>query len=1413
MENLGNYENIFGGDDVEEDDDELELIQDEEISEENSEEIGEEIGDDIIDGDNIEFNMECDDEELDPLEVDIEIFDENHVVELTDEQIAVNLLSLLSFNDSDVISHKEYWNRKTKSYIDILNWNTSSQNHKLYPVIKANRILVEDEDNVNEDETGTIMTTLDNILRKRTLIMKSKEPYPQQQKKLMLLEKTWEDKSDHDSVKYHVKKDTWGFIKSDDALHKVKLNGQSGRWDGDIVDLIGFVYIIHNDRDVVVKFDTREYVKSLENILVGDDVIVVDNYLDRREKCIVLEKNEDMIKVSTSDGDVTYDMKHLDKNTCFLYPSTRDGDLISKYTATKSNVLFTIVPNVIANNDIINMLVPSASEAILLSEDIMQTLTQYSEIKTILARFGWDVIDLQTFVRAKQILLNNTTTQMTKMLATKNKVVKKHDSEFKPPCDYLDFSTHQEEISDYFGKTMYASLNKTISDTDYARMKYITGQGDSGLLYTTCLMKRYTDQLFKYIQKKETDYVKETEKLKTEIEEIDKTLKTSDCDGFQPNIKKSYKNLEDLNKDNFQNLDGVENGDYAEVLDNDKQTRSLFKRVFTERNGQIQQFWIHDRDMIYDKCNPDGVVEFGSLEKQESAYDTFENICASKEYVRLKNKRHHLASRLDIIGKMLVFMENYDTVRSLQEETIHVLKTNIKSTFQRYSADDMSYEDIQDYSEFVGDANEDVDDKFAQAEQGQNIVYKPLQVEKIDQKKKDLSDDNYIVNILSFMGIDLSTVNVDFILRNVEIYNPARTLEANKASIMKKEQMMLHAEFEKRKKELKNVNEGNLLQVLKKKLQTIRESQLDKASKEFFTKSISIACAMFVILVQLNIDNVVITSAYQSCSNMFGLEGYPVNENNRSLLKYVACVVKNMSTKDNQVLGAFYDMNTEEIYNVFKKQVDFLLNKKSEIKQELELIKKRLKIRVINKNIPKEYSEWTSFRPYIPNAEKAMKSNKLIAQYITSMYDLSKTSNFVEKLTADMTFMSSFLKDKALGDTYAKLSQDGTNVRVRYGTFTFKQREDIVNMFGQKDIATKNVTELHLKVSEPTTTTIAHQDIKEAMDHIDDDIYWMDLEYTIVQRFEDLLNKMNIPNVYKERLFIIPNTQALKIKNSYRNALFNDIKILLGKVSNNWTPDALWLNRLVQLDKRKDEHIKINEILSTGTEVFELSAKINGDMEFKVSFSDVVSNVSQHLIGNYHHFEKATTDNNIIKRQIYIYNYILVEMLYMLLNSVLGGHDIYDLSSFTNINNVQDNIIKVRLQTMRSLIVAILSSLLNQLQNNLYDVFDVNRVQEQLREERKTRIIKDFERLDQNDKGTYKLARDLGLIKVANLDVEKTEVHVEQVVVKDDEADEVGLEQLHIQEEEKENEMVLWEGENDDGNNEDGELDNYGVLD
>lgn len=1387
--------------------------------------------------------MECEGEELEPIEYIDEFFDYDNPIQYTYEQMSFHLLNLLSFNDTNVLKNKTFWNRRSREFVDTFKMISirNSKNTKLLPVILANKIMIVESDSDSDDDDDKekadeligrfeTQTTISKVLSNRANLLKSNESYIKNYPKFLYAEKVWNMENIQDKiyrVPMRVDEDTFGYLftnnfQQDSLKRNVFLFGPlENLFDGDLVNVVGYVYMINNNFPTIA-FDPNIYVENLKNLSIGDDVYVFFNFDDIKRKGVVKIITDSEITVQIKDTDITISKTNIHDNDYFVYSTVgyNPEQTFYKYILRKYNISFTLLNGDTDMSKTKKMFCLNSSELVYLLHDEINNIYSFNDFQTTLKNYGLSPYDFdeKMYVSLKETIEHNVLKTI-QSLPSKNPIRKKIRKEFRSSFDILNLKKHENKLSSYEGYSFYNHL----FDTEYNRMKYITKRHDNGLIYFTQIISEYSETLFTHIDKNKVDYDKELIEINKELVDLQSKYKHVECSTFQPEIKKVYTDIYSLEKDNFVPLGGIKEGDYSKLTvytDNKHKNKMdvYYKRVFLgSDSGNIKEFWVKDKQLTYNLCSDKNEIgDHKDLSKQKCVYDDKEKLCSMKEYLILKNNINSLEHRKAILRKIQMFHNNYDKIKYNQQETLQWLRQMLALSSLKIDKE-MYQENDVDYSDFVGDAGMDDEEKYGHGEVGENIKYtilKPTEDEDDNEysKPKPKEFNEHIADsLVRTFGIVVSNTDIDYIIENHDYYNSEtkfnHTLQIEKNKLktaaLGKLKQVIASHPTASKSQLQNLKD-RLQRDLDDKLQ-----RLETQYKDVFNKnSVLYICALFVLIVQLKLPDVSLSSGFTSCLKDYGLEGFPVNDNPKSLIKYIACIIRSVSSPNNERLSSVSKLTQEQIYAGIKEKITSILADKVDEREQLKQVAFFIKEDHKKPSSTSTYNEWDSYRPFV-NISETDNSNIALVNYLHLLYEISRKSSLTEQLNKEVTMMTGFMKNDIFSQLYEKLQLESNSENTNKAFIERLRHDSPPELLNDKEFVIHRASLYHVKGPVRVKYDVFDNVVKETLEKLDDIDYWDVFPNTIGDYLETYISKHNFTldsvRSINTTMFNIIDEKPLVLRSSMRNFVFDDLKTILGKISNLWKADYKWVNGLVQLDKKKKEHDKVFSILSSSDTISDINALITHDKELHEKLSEKIHFITSKIIYSYETYDVKSEDGEYIKKNIYLYEYLIMYVVYSLIDAIApnGNGNIFDISHISNISTTTDTVLQQRLMIVFDIGKYILETMVKKVISNSYNSVDISSVNEDLREKRKEAIINKLDKLSSDDRKMVLELKKRGIIaRWDELDFSKDDIipepdgddrDINEMKMKSGKDDENMFEDLNKAEEE-ENDEIHYKG-------------------
>lgn len=1365
----------------------------------------------ILNEDDEEVQMECETDELEPLEDQVvEFIDFDNPIQFTDEQIIKNMVNIISFEDTNVFKNRGFWSRRSNEFLKVL--RSLSREHplnmKLMPVIKAVKLVVTLEDydsdaesdvefneELNEsnsenthkttirktiqslDSEKIRLVTQNNLLKTRYYdYMKRQEPYELVIPKAIKNERIWENDGNDlkHSVNKTLKNDTEGYIglispfKSGNRKHRFLGNLQD--YKGDNVNICGYYYNVDATFKDTITIDFQQYIEELQKMVKGDKILAFDHSESKPIEGVVIENELDkdlIIEINADNIIVSKTVHNLHTNKYMIYrTNTSEQSLFHRNVLKKNNVLI-IFP--ITTFDIVNILkivIPSHYEVIMMHAKDYKNYNGFlsiEEFNVVFKKYGLDPteIDEQTFVMIKSYLDHNShTVHKSKPLT----ITKSHRKEFSSRYDLLKF--HSSSYKYMAGYSLYQKaykFNNKHNDDEYHRVKYLLSHGDDGLIFFSSIVNDYCEKMKSYVEKNEPHLKKDLEVIDNEIKKSRSVVQKECNDITEPDVKRTYKNIDELQADNFTTIPDVKEGDYAKLLpymfSSDKHSMTdkgyiLYKRIVVENGSQtMQQMWVRDRYVPYKSCSKDHQIPSSkTLVHQLCIYDSKDALCKNREYYINQNRIEKLKMKKICIEKLFEMSKNYSQIKIDLELSIDWIQKSSDSKY-RYSPIPITYSNYKDYTNYVGDINTENEDHM-QAEQGVQYTAfgakkeRDLVTDEIDfifnEIREDTFDTNLVKNVTAYFLFKLSDKQI-------------KELEKCHQNLVPSMIYPIDPSTQKQYKTIKEWIAGHAKTLKGKDTKSKDSKHAEALATNFVEKivkreSVLQICALFIIFIQIQLPDIMLQGTQTKCD--FALQGYPLNDvtaskNNGTLLSYISCIIHTNNVFEELGIETKKQMTLENIQKEITRYIQHILARCPIYKQALKATNDRLKIKKQTTQI--DHLEWPGFRPILKIPKEPHEN--IVIKYIKRMYDVSsKTSVFSLKPNANILSIDADGDDtlEQLSNNVRKTDTKKPHTRI-YGFFENDQRED---MLGDEDLFNKkNITMSGVAVNNNTVPSQLHDmfddDIEHAVHHmslgkVDNDDYWEDFSSKVNDLLEKYLNFTKFNNETSKRLnrllFHKTDQQQLDLRNVMRAVIKDDLKIFLGRFANMKATDVTEIRKLPQVKKTEQENV-MNQLRKRNEAQQNIMKDIRYDIEFLSRFKECVSQLTRKL--SYLDLPFSSMDDDeTIKNSAYMYSYTFVYCLYYLLKCVhVQESDIFDLSDLKQLPD-QNNVQLIFICQLSELMIDYFVLKVN---DNIFDADDILRRNEKNREIRKETALKEYNQYGKEDHAALKQAKKLGL--------------------------------------------------------------------
>lgn len=1275
----------------------------------------------IIDENEDELLLACGDD-LEPIEEIVEYIDDDYVLYFSNEEAQVQIIDILSFDDPHPEKRKWLWNKRASLYGKLLQPKVC-MNPYLVPVIRGKDICIikkEQEkllqDKTNEDETKAYKTMRD-VLQERHHLLKSREMDLAIVRKMKHQERLW---TTNMATDMNVEKDTYAFSQSHKSLYLFK---------DDRVHVLGYGYI-RPEINTTVVFDTQKYIDFIKTLKKDDDIILFFNDTGRKILGKVFYIKEDKYVFLHKLKQYTLYLDKIHEAEFFLSNPDRKkfNTEYCKHALRQKNVLFTLLPNDTDGKRTLQMFLPS-----------MTHLVNYEKDRIIFNRYLFDKIlrdeyglcdDMKSYIETlNEVVQKHIQGFLKKELQRTSKPVpkKRFMSEFSSPYHLLDFQ--------HF--SLRYPFRNNFQDTEYNRMKYIHSLYDYGASYYSKVFLEELDIYYKYASNRRQAIGRELQKLNVLLDK--KAASFAKCEPNIPSVKRTYKSLHELERDNFVDIPDVSIGDYA-LLDIEGTTKKYYKRHIIEKNKNVLSVWIYDRDMSFNMCKTNDKNDKNDKKERLCTFDKADDVCKDKDYYRLQNRMHHLEMKKMLIENLQVFLSSFEEIKSrMARDSETVERLFLQNKLSLFSSS-LTFDDKRDYSDFIGIE----DDAYVHFDEVDgNSFYSSLSVEEVSKKK---GDTHMVEKFTALSGFDIPNDDVLFMIKmfdhrfpdtfqarlrqrekdlDNEIQAMLKKLKKDQAKQLEGMNKKDKSAIEQKKQEHKRVIAKN-----KQKFEEMKRVDLDKFStlekEERNIAMVAFLIASLTIFIQKNIPDVRVVAPSVACAKLFSFEGLPMNDNEKSLIKYLICLFKEKLSENSLTHAA---LMSSKLYKTIVKEIENILEPRQFL---LEIIKSNsLKFEDYKKQSQNAVSEypWETFKP---NYRTTLTQMRNVIPYFASCFVselLKKSYHQVHPLTNISNGFMHVLFDleKDLAKIYRQIKSD---VSVRTSTnasvlLRRSQDEPTSDLFLDKPIeltAYKRLRNKSMTRSHSNHVMTRYSYFIKPWENSD---YWAELPNVLAERLNKLFETLNMDlNLYREmeRLLFSMGDQTLKIKNAYACILEGDVRSDFGKIARNWDVNDDWVEQFKYMKKRRPEKQRIISIMNKREDFIKMVKKVHENEAYATHLRTIDIHVPDML-------ETLDTTNQHVQDMVMIYNYIFIEFLYKLVKSSFDDieKDLYDLGGL----NENDNPLAKRL------IVYMCEMVTGKLKENIYDSLYLSRVNEQLRETSKEEIIRGLDQLTEEERKAF----------------------------------------------------------------------------
>ena len=120
--------------------------------------------------------------------------------------------------------------------------------------------------------------------------------------------------------------------------------------------------------------------------------------------------------------------------------------------------------------------------------------------------------------------------------------------------------------------------------------------------------------------------------------------------------------------------------------------------------------------------------------------------------------------------------------------------------------------------------------------------------------------------------------------------------------------------------------------------------------------------------------------------------------------------------------------------------------------------------------------------------------------------------------------------------------------------------------------------------------------------------------------------------------------------------------------------DERWIGQLSQLDKQKEEHMRVSEVLGKDNDIVELAQMLRSDQNLYENLKSTILTLSKKISNVKRLFVTPELDVQTAKRTMYIYVHIFSYILHALVQTVSQAENVFDLSEVSIMSTLNTTI-------------------------------------------------------------------------------------------------------------------------------------------
>ena len=346
--------------------------------------------------------------------------------------------------------------------------------------------------------------------------------------------------------------------------------------------------------------------------------------------------------------------------------------------------------------------------------------------------------------------------------------------------------------------------------------------------------------------------------------------------------------------------------------------------------------------------------------KEKIFYSTLNDLLNDKKQLKTNKKFQELSYSLNVLKKYATTEVNKDWLEHFLKRATLYFKTNLKPQQYKNVSFLKQVNKKKLEGKYFGNIDMiDFEDSFNNMEDTRVLNFEATGTFAIDDVKDDKQKTNkksiqaYIHEICHYFGmIKISKEETKYILDNISLLASDLIAEKKKAILKKNPKL--------------------------KDFTKMFKSEQDKNTYIEYI-NVVVVSSFILIFVSMNRTNIEISKLYSKCNQLFSLEGYPINFNEKnkqkSTLSYFACLIKHLYPRNK--LMEDKERNMKKMVQV----TDMIFNKKPELKKSMSTKKH---------SYQHNMNQLTSISNFKPTLEFLQSKNNECNNYIVD--DLQKQS-------------------------------------------------------------------------------------------------------------------------------------------------------------------------------------------------------------------------------------------------------------------------------------------------------------------------------------------------------------------------------------------------------------------------------------